>query len=209
MKKLLYAVLALAFLLPSAATAKKTALEKVREKAYKTKLKDYKKEGWKAMGSKPLDLCLLEHYDKLQQLGPDGHEVEGISTKSKSINVGKQMAVNNAVITYGQEAGSTLQGRVVSDMAGSGVDTASEFENFIAAYERLVEKEIRGEMQPSYSIMKQNNDGTVEVRTYFIVEENSAQKARLRALEEAMKNSDMAADHADQIAKFVREGFEE
>lgn len=208
MKKLLYAALALAFLLPSVATAK-TPLEKVREKAYKTKLKEYKKEGWKPMGSKPIDLVLLEHYDKLAQLGENGHEVEGISTRTKSLNTGKQMAINNAVITYGQEAGSTLQGRVIADMSANGVETDGEFENFFAAYERLVEKEIRGEMQPSYSIQKDNGDGTYEIRTYFIVEESNAQKARLRALEEAMKNSQIAADHADQISNFVRQGLDQ
>lgn len=208
MKKLLYAVLALAFLVPSVATAK-TPLEKAREKAYKTKVKEYKKGGWEALGSKPIDLCLLEHYDRLAKLGSNGHEVEGISTRSKSKNVGKQTAINNAVITYGQEAGSTLQGRVVADMSGSGVNTDGEFENFFAAYERLVEKEIRGEMEPSYSIIRDNGDGTYEVRSYFIVEESSAQKARLRALEEAMKNSEVAAEHADKISNFVRQGFDE
>ena len=208
MKKILYTLLAIAFLIPGYAEAK-TALEKAREKAYKTKLKDYKKGGWEALGSKPLDLCLLEHYDKLNSLGANGHEVEGISTRSKSKNLGKQAAINNAVITYGQEAGSTLQGRVVSDMSGNGVDTSGEFENFFAAYERLVEKEIRGEMEPSFSIIHDNGDGTYEVRTYFIVEESNAQKARMRALEEAMKNSEIAAEHAEKISAFVRQGLDE
>lgn len=208
MKKLIYAFLALALFVPTMATAK-TTLEKVREKAYKTKLKEYKKEGWKPMGSKPMELVLAEHYDKLAQLGADGHEVYGIATRVKSKNVGQQMATNNAVVNYGQEAGSTLQGRVVSDMSANGVDASGEFENFFAAYERLVEKEIRGELSPSYSIIKDNGDGTFEVQSFFIVEENSAQKARLRALEEAMKNSQVAADHAEKISNFVRQGLDE
>lgn len=208
MKKILYTLLALAFLIPGYAEAK-TPLEKAREKAYKTKLKDYKKGGWEALGSKPIDVCLLEHYDKLNKLGADGHEVEGISTRSKSKNLGKQAAINNAVITYGQEAGSTLQGRVVADMSSNGADPSGEFENFFAAYERLVEKEIRGEMEPSFSIIHDNGDGTYEVRSYFIVEESSAQKARLRALEEALQNSQIAAEHANKISEFVRQGFDE
>lgn len=208
MKKIIYALLALAFILPSVANAK-TPLEKAREKAYKEKLKEYKKEGWKPLGSKTLELVLLEHYDKLAQLGSNGHEVEGISTRTQSINTGKQMAINNAVITYGQEAGSTLQGRVIADMSANGVDTSAEFENFMAAYERLVEKEIRGEMVPSYTIMKENSDGSVQIRTYFIIEENQAQKARLRALKQAMQDSKVAADHAEQISNFVRQGFDE
>lgn len=208
MKKLIFAILGLALLMPSATMAK-TDLEKARENALKTKMKEYKKGKWETLGSKPLELCLAEHYDKLNKLGANGHEVEGISTKSKSKNVGKQQAINNAVITYGQEAGSTLQGRVVADMSGSGVNVDQEFENFFAAYERLVEKEIRGEMEPSFTIIHDNGDGTYEVRTYFIVEESSAQKARLKALEEALKNSELAAQHADAISEFVRQGLDE
>lgn len=208
MKKIFYAILALAFLMPSVLEAK-TPLEKAREKAYKEKLKEYKKEGWKPLGSKTMELVLLEHYDKLAQLGKNGHEVEGVSTKTQSINTGKQMAINNAVVTYGQEAGSTLQGRVVSDMSASGVSTEGEFENFMAAYERLVEKEIRGEMEPSFTIMKEYPDGTVQVRTYFIVEESSAQKARIRALEEALQASEVARQHAEKISEFVRQGLDE
>lgn len=209
MKKIIYAILALVMLMPSVALAGKTPLEKAREKAYKEKLKEYKKEGWKPLGSKTLELVLLEHYDKLGRLGANGHEVEGVSTRTKSINTGKQMAINNAVVTYGQEAGSTLQGRVIADMSANGADTTGEFENFFAAYERLVEKEIRNEMEPSFTIMKDNGDGSYEIRTYFIVEESAAQKARLRALEEAMKNSQVAADHANQISNFVRQGLDE
>ena len=82
MKKLFFALLALAFIMPAQLEAK-TPLEKAREKAYKTKLKDYKKGNWEALGSKPLELCLLEHYDKLNSLGANGHEVEGLSTKSQ------------------------------------------------------------------------------------------------------------------------------
>ena len=208
MKKLIFALIGLAFLMPMQIEAK-TQLEKAREKAYKTKLKDYKKGGWEALGSKPIELCLAEHYEKLNSLGSNGHEVEGISTRSQSKNVGKQAAINNAVITYGQEAGSTLQGRVVSDISANGVDPSGEFENFFAAYERLVEKEIRGEMEPSFTIIRDNGDGTFEVRTYFIVEETNAQKARLNALEEALKNSQIAAQHGDVIREFVKKGFDE
>ena len=117
------------------------------------------------------------------------------------------MAINNAAIIYAQEAGSSLQGRVVSDINANGVDTDSEFENFYAAYERLVEREIRNELEPSYTIIRTNPDGTYEIRSYFIVEESAAAKARQRALEAAMKDSEIAQKHAEKISGFVREGF--
>ncbi len=147
---------------------------------------------------------------------PEGGKVEiyndldkGIYASTKSKNTGKQAAINNAVITYAQEAGSTLKGRVISDLNANGVDPAGEFDNFYAAYERLVEKEIRGEMQPSYTIIRTNPDKTYEIRTYFIVSELAASRARMRALEEAMKASEAAQKHAAKISEFVKQGFDQ
>lgn len=192
------------------ADAQNKTLEKARKKEYKTKIKEYKKENWKLFGSsRSLDVALLTHYDKLNNLGEDGHEVVGIASKFKSKNVGKQMAINNACLTYAQQAGSQVKGRIVSDMAGDGIDADAEFDNFYAAYERLVEKEIKGEMKESYSIIRDNGDGTSEMQIYFIVSESAASKARIRAMEEAAKESAAAQKYAQKVADFVREGFEE
>lgn len=201
--------MALAILLcPTYADAASKQLEKARNKELKTKLKEYKKGKWEILGSHTLEVALAEHYDKLNSLGDDGQEYEGISTQTKSKNTGKQMAINNAVVTYAQTAGSTLKGRVVSDLSGSGVSTDAELENFYAAYERLVEKEIRNEMQPSYTIIRTNPDNTYEIRTYFIVSESAASKARVRALENAAKESAAAQSMAEKMSEFVQAGFE-
>lgn len=207
MKKVIYALLALAFLLPTYAGAENKQLEKARKKELNTKLKEFKKGGWEPLGSRTLEVSLASHYDRLNTLGEDGHEIEGIAT-SKSKNAGKQAAINNAVITYAQEAGSTLQGRVVSDINSNANDPDAEFDNLYAAYERLVEKEIRNEMEPSFTIYRQNPNGTIETRTYFIVAESAAAKARQRALEAAMKESGIAQKYADQLSGFVKEGFD-
>ncbi|MDE7180233.1 MAG: hypothetical protein K2N88_03435 [Muribaculaceae bacterium] len=208
MKRIIFCLVAVMLLLPAYSEAANKQLEKARKKELSQKLKEYKKGKWEIMGSHTLDFALAKHFDRLNTLGDDAHEVEGISTKTKSKNTGKQAAINNAVVTYAQEAGSTLQGRVVSDMNANGADPAGEFDNFYAAYERLVEKEIRGEMEPSYSIIRTNPDGTYEIRTYFIITESAASKARMRALEEALKNSEAAQKYGAKITEFVKQGFE-
>lgn len=75
--------------------------------------------------------------------------------------------------------------------------------------ERLVEKEIKGEMEESYSVIRDNGDGPYELQTFYIVSESAASKARLRALENALKESEAAQRNADKISSFVREGFEQ
>lgn len=208
MKKVVIMILALAFILPFSAGAESKDVKKALKKELKTKLKEYKKGGWEILGSRTLEYSLAAHYDKLNELGEDAYDVEGISAATKSKNVGKQSAINSAVITYAQHAGSTLQGRVVADLAANGVEPSAEFDNFYAAYERLVEKEIRGELEPSYSVIKDNGNGTYEVRTYFIVSEKAASRARQRALEGALKDSEAAQKIGDKISGFVRQGFD-
>ena len=140
MKKVIVFLLTLIMMMPAAIAADNSKqLQKARNKERKEVMKRYKKEGWQLFGStRSLEVALLSHWEKLDKLGEDGREVMGISTKSKSKNVGQQMAINNACATYAQQAGSSLKGRVVSDLAGDGIDTDAEFEHFYAAYERLV-----------------------------------------------------------------------
>lgn len=208
MRKIIMFLLAFCLAAPIV-EAQNKALEKELKKEYKDRKKELKKGRWEIFGtSRSADVTLLKHFDKLNTLGDDAKEVVGIASKFKSKNVGKQMAMNNACLTYAQSAGSYVKGRVMSDMAGDGVDTDSEMDNFYAAYERLVEKEIKGEMEESYSIIRNNGDGTFEMQTYFIVNESAASKARIRAMEEAAKESAAAQKYANQISEFVKEGFE-
>lgn len=209
MKKIILLILAVILMVP-AVEAENKQLQKARQKEYKAKIKEYKKENWKLFGtSHTIEVALLQHYDKLNSLGEDAHEVVGIAPRFKSKNVGYQQAINNACIKYAQQAGSHLKGRVVSDIAANGDDTSGEFDNFYAAYERLVEKEIKGEMSESYSIIRciDPKTGEYEMQTYFIVNENAATRARIRAMENALKESEAAQRYAKKVSDFVKEGF--
>lgn len=209
MKNLLLFILAMALLCPSASNAQSKALKKAHKKEYKTKMKEYKKDGWKIFGSsRTLEVALLSHYDKLNLGGENVYEIEGIASAFKSKNVGKQIAINDACNKYATQAGSHIKGRIVSDMGSNADDISSEFDHFYAAYERLVEKEIRGEMSESFSIIRDNGNGSYEMHTYFIINEEAATKARIRALENAAKESEAAQKYAEKVSKFVREGFE-
>ena len=202
-------ILAVILMVP-AVEAENKQLQKALKKEYKAKMKEYKKEKWKLFGSsRTLEVALLQHYDQLNSLGEDAHEVVGIASRFKSKNVGHQQAINNACITYAQQAGSHLKGRVVSDIAANGDDTSAEFDHFYAAYERLVEKEIKGEMSESYSIIRciDPKTGEYEMQTYFIVNESAATRARIRAIENSLKESEAAQRYAQKVSDFVKEGF--
>ena len=212
MKNIIILILAAIIMVP-AIDAQNKELEKQLKKEYKAKMKEYKKEKWKLFGSsRSLEVALLKHYDKLNTLGDNGKEVPGVATRFISKNVGYQTTITNACVSYAQQAGSHVRGRVLSDMAGDGADTSGEFDRFYGAYERAVEKEIKGELQSSYSIIRQigtdeRGRAIYEMQTFFIVDESAASRARVRAMENAFKESEAAQKYGQQISEFVQEAF--
>ena len=174
---------------------------------YRKKLREIKKEGWELYGSsKTMKDVLRTHYEALDQEGV--FEVSGSATGIKSESIGQQIAWNNASINYVRQAGSFLRGRVVTDdHFGGGSD--GEFNHFYAAYETLLQKEIRGELKPSYTLVRHNSDGICTVMSYFIVNEAAAANARIKAMELAADESESARKIAARVSEFVKEGFNE
>lgn len=210
MKKIFVFMMAMLLAAPVVYAQNNKALEKARAKEYKAKMKEYKKEGWKIFGSsRSIEVSLLTHYDKLNKLGEKGYELVGICAKYKSDNVGYQVAANNAATMYARTAGSTLKGRLVSDLAADGVDTSSEFDHFYAAYESLVEKEIKGELRQSYAVYKDLGNGEKTMQVFYIVDEEAATNARIRAYNNALRESEAAQKMAEKISDFVKKGFEQ
>lgn len=204
----LIAALALSANCTTASAQQNELLEKQLKKEYKQKVKQLKKEKWQIYGSThTLEVALLTHYDKLAKGGENAHEVMGTATKFKSKNIGHQTAINNACNIYARQAGSHVKGRIVSDMGANSDSIANEFDHFYAAYQTLVEKEIKGEMQESFSLIRSNGDGSYEMQSYFIVNEDAALKARIRAFEIAAKESAAAQKYAEKVSDFVKEGF--
>lgn len=210
MKKLtmlLMFVLTVAFAMPEA-NAQSRQLRKALKKEYKAKRKEFKKGGWEIYAStRSLDVALLSYYEELKALGEDAYPLTGVAPRFKSKNIGKNEAYNNAAIIYAQSAGKTVKGRIIADMASNGVDTSEEFDHFYAAYESTIKKEIKNELKESFSVIRELGNGEYEMQTFFIVNENAATKARIRAYENALKESEAAQKYADKVAKFVREGF--
>lgn len=207
MKKLIIALLALIIAAPAYSASQADELTKTQKKELSKKVKEFKKGKWEAMGTRTVEGLMTEHYKKMNKLGEDGREVVGISTRTKSKNAGMQMAKSNAVNLYAVDAAANLQARLVNDIQANGTDTDQEFEHFYAAFERLVETEINGEVMPSFYLIRSNGDGSYEVQCFCIISESAASKARIRAAENALKESEAAQKYADKIAGFVREGF--
>ncbi|MDE6300978.1 MAG: hypothetical protein K2M19_04620 [Muribaculaceae bacterium] len=205
MKKVIAFILAMMLVVPAAMAANPAKqLQKAKDKERKEVLKRLKQGKWELLGSsRSMEVALLQHWAELDELGNDGREIVGTSTRSKSKNIGQQMATNNAIINYAQESASTVEGMLANDFAGSGVDVSAEFENLFGTYRRQVEKELNGELKHSFSLIRTNPEGDFEVQSFFIVNESAASKKRIQALKNAMAESEVAAEHAQKINDFI------
>ena len=47
-----------------------------------------------------------------------------------------------------------------------------------------------------------------EMQTFFIVDEGAATRARIRAMESALQESEAAQKYAEKVSQFVQDGFE-
>lgn len=211
MRRLVYMMLAVVLAAPLSNVSAQN-LSKAIKKEYKAKMKQLKKEKWELYGSaRTLEVTLAKYYESLDA-NENVREIMGNAARFKSKTVGHQSAINDACRTYAQQCGSTVKGRIDSDLASDGLDVSSEFDHFYAAYERLVEKEIQGELQEKFSIIreidKEKGNPVYEMQTYFIVDEEAASKARIRAYEQAVKESEAAQKMATKISDFVKAGFE-
>lgn len=211
MKKLVFVVLAVLLAAP-VETVSAQKLSKSIKKEYKAKMKQLKKEKWELYGSsRTLEVTLGKYYEAMDA-NPNVREIVGNAARFMSKTVGHQSAINDACRTYAQQCGSTVKGRIDSDLASDGLDVQSEFDHFYGAFERLVEKEIQGELQEKFSLIRQigKEDGKpiYEMQTYFLVDEEAATKARIRAYENALRESEAAQKMAAKIGDFVKAGFE-
>lgn len=183
-------------------------LEKELKKEYKDKIKTYKREGWKLSGSsRTLEVKLLQHYDKLKD--ENNKVIVGAVPRYHSLNVAKQKSFNNVATDYSSKAGSFVKGRVTSEIQNNdtGADELAEFDNFYAAYERLVSKEVKNVLTESYAITRDNSDGTKEYQVFYLLNEKEATDMRIKAMNRAAEESKIAQAHAEKISEYVKKGF--
>lgn len=209
MKKLLVLIIAMCIGFSSSANAQAYAKQKAKleKKEFKARVKKYQKDGWELMGSShTLEMAVVTHYEALAKDGVK--EITGYATSSNK-NIGKEKLMLSACATYAEMIGANVKGRVISDM-GSVLSTEelSEFENFYAAFENQVKAEIRGEMRPSYTVYRKisvNGKLAYEFEELFLIDEAAASRARIRAFQNAAKESEIARKYAEQVSKFIEE----
>lgn len=175
---------------------------KQAEKAAKSEAKTLAKEGWKLLETGSMEYVIKQQL--LRKKTGDVEEIVGTANRMRSINLGKTTARNNAINEYAESAKAMVRGRITTEIRDIADD---QVENLVGGYERLVLKEINGEVKSAYTLYKENKDGKYDVRGYFFVDQESASKARKRAMQLALEESELAHKYGNEISNFIDEGF--
>ncbi len=204
-KVLVFAILSL-FMAGSISAQPKNS-DKALWKSAKKMAKEFASDGWKVDGSRTLEELIFIHRQKL--LNEDNQELVGNvigNTSARTVNQGQQWAATNASILYAKKAKQMVAGRITAEI-GAQANQTSSVDSFYDAYESRVIKEINGELKKSFSLYREKKDGGIDYKAFYIVNEESASNARIRAMELALKESEFSRLNAERISEFVREAF--
>ena len=156
-------------------------------------------------GYKPIELgdvqTRLEKYFLKTYAGCT--QVIGVAENCISTNLGQVTALANAANQYAIMAGGDIRGRLTSSITNL---NGQQMDNLVSSFERLVEKEIRGELIPYVTAVRERR-GAFSVRAYCIIDEDAAAQARRRALMTALDEQKLAEQYGSMVSDWIDEGF--
>ena len=159
----------------------------------------------KREGFKPIELgniqTRLEKY--FLKVNAGCAQVIGVADNCMSTNLAQVTALANAANQYALLAGGDVRGRIVTSTSSL---TGQQVDNIVSAFERLVEKDIRGELVPYLTAVRERK-GLIMARAYCIVDLDEAYQLRRRALEIALEEQSLAEQYGSMVSMWIDEGF--
>ena len=156
-------------------------------------------------GFKPIELgdaqTRLEKY--FLKVNAGCAQVIGVAENCMSTNLAQVTALSNAANQYAMLAGGDVRGRIVSSTTSL---TGQQVDNIVSSFERLVEKDIRGELVPYITALR-NDKGNIAARAYCIVDMDAAYQLRRRALEIALEEQSLAEQYGSRVSEWIDAGF--
>ena len=156
-------------------------------------------------GYKPLELGNVE--TKLEayflKLYAGCTQVVGTADGCMSTNLAQVTALSNAANEYAMLSGGEIRGRITSSTSSL---SGQQLDNLVSSFERLVRKDIRGELVP-YVTAVRDKKGRVSARAYCIVDVDAASRLRRQALELALEEQSLAETYGSMVSEWIGEGF--
>ena len=174
-------------------------LNDVRKEA-SSAAKALKREGFKPIELGNIQKRLEKYFLKVNS---GCAQVTGVADNCMSTNLAQVTALANAANQYAMLAGGDVRGRILASTSSL---TGQQVDNIVSSFERLVEKDIRGEIVPYLTAVRERK-GLISARAYCIVDLDAAQQLRRRALEIALEEQSLAEQYGSMVSKWIDEGF--
>lgn len=201
MKKLLIIALMALTAVSAPLSARESKEVKNAAKAAKETAKALRKDGFKP----------LEYGDGTAQLagyfartGDGCQGFVGTADACISVNLAKMTAQTNVANEYALASGGRVRGRVTSTASSIG---GEQLDDIVAAYERLINRDIRGELRTCATFVRKEKDGRYSVRVFCVVDEDAAHSARLKAMKRSLEETDMAEAYGSMVSDWIDEGM--
>ena len=196
-----FVLIAVALLLAAAPLGGQTRSdERAARKEAAAAAKTLRREGFK-----PVELgdvrSRLENY--FLKVGAGCAQVVGIADNCLSTNLAQVTALSNAATQYALQSGGEVRGRILSSTTSL---TGQQVDNIVSSFERLVAKNIRGELVPYITAVRERR-GRITARVYCIVDQDTASRLRRQALEKALEEQTLAARYGSMVSDWIDEGF--
>jgi hypothetical protein len=166
----------------------------------KAAMSQIKKDKYKLLELGDLQKKLEEYFISVEN---GSVQVVGTSDDCISINLAKITALNNAANEYATLSGGFVRGRIVSNVSSIG---DAQVDDIVASYERLIYKELKGELMPSIILVKEKRD-RFSVRAYCLIDGDSAHKAKMKAMLQALEENHLAKQYGSDASNWIDEGF--
>lgn len=200
MKKIVMAAIAIIIAI-SPVFAQSAQDVKAAKKEAKIAAKQLTKEGYKLLELGDMKLQ-LESYMAKAKAGCK--QIVGTAEDCMTVNLGKTTALNNAINEYATLSGGVVKGRITSNTSNI---SGQQLDDIVAAYERLVLKEIKGEIQTCVTLVKDSNK-RYDVRVYCLVDYDAAHAARMKAMQLALEELNITQQYGSQVSDWIDEGLD-
>ena len=199
MKKLI--MLAIASLIAFSPIVAQTKQEmKIAKKEAKMATKKLLKENFELLELGDLQLRLEKYFLKVNE---GAGQIVGTADNCINVNVGKTIALNNAINEFSSNAGGIIRGKVTSEI--SDID-GQQTDNLVAGFERQLLKEMRGEVKTAITLVRKNESNketSYDVRIYCLVDPDAVHEAKMKALKNALDEQKFELEYGSKISEWV------
>lgn len=166
----------------------------------KKAVKTIQKEGFKLLELGDLQIQLEDFFLEVRS---GKRQLVGTG-KAYELNLARKEALQFAMEEYASTSGSMVKGRITTNTARI---EEKEINDIVAAYERLVLNEIKGEVIPRITLKKEQKKEEIEIRVYCLIDLESAHEARMRAMKNALDELQLSQKYGSEVSNWIDEGL--